>query len=249
MSARRFSAFVFRAAMRLYPSSVRRDFGSEMWTVLEQRLGDGSQPAARVWMRELLALPFNVTEAWLGAAGARAPFGSGVFWPAAAVLLLTAGATGSHLIAAFGLAHPAALALFLLVLIPAGMSLGLSRRARSRRVQATGAGLAVLLFAAGAGGSVGMDRLLTVRLGDASMRLPGVRVDAAMRNDESQLEDFAPLLETIATPRRRVDVSVTDEQALIRVVRGGGADGLYALFTIMLLSTGMHLTLRPRRVA
>lgn len=237
----------YRSLISCYPAAVRRELGDEMCYVFEQRLSEGS--VTRTWLRELATAPRELARAWTEATLRRPPVSPAGFWIATAALMLAGGSAGSELIASHGFAFPISLLLLVALTIAAGAALGLARVARSAAVQVCAVVVAVSVFAAGAGGAILLDRAMLLSYRDASMSLPGVSVQAAARSSEADLADYAPLAAPRTTPRVRIEIHSTPETSLVRVVRGGGTDALYAAATILMLAGGIQLTSRRRYAA
>ena len=226
---------IYKALLRLYPSSTTTEFGGEMqWVFSESLQQTGS--ASSVWLRELRTLPRNLLHSWMS----DVPPGQPSFIEIAALLLafLGIGSWSSHLITDFGLISAASLTTLLLALLAGGFLSGVlsSHGRRSLRIRGTIAAfsaIAIVLLAIPS-----FDR------GSSSvgMKLPGVETQHFVPSSEAEAETLAASINKGTSARLRVQTSQSSGERLHLVTtRSSGVDGIYGLLSIAMLLLGTRM--------
>lgn len=244
---------LYRAIVSLYPLSFREELGDEMVATFAARLRTDS--AVRVWMRELSSLPGDVLSAHRSEpdhADSVVPMRHQVV---AALTLITAtlllvGSRASELIAGSGLFHLSSLIVLLAGLVFSGVLFGTAAAARSHRARwsfaamANAAAIATVLFTPLADRfSDSLSRQQTTRL-----TLPGVVAESLRTPAASDAAAFVDArLE--ASPRRHIETSAVDDIYVIRIVRSGGVDWLYAVTALIVLAASAHVAAQRLRIA
>lgn len=240
---------IFSWMVSMYPASVRREFGSEMLAVFQERASEKGVSAARMLLRELSTFPGTLTAAWMEEPGSGERVPRPLLWSAILIIMVAASWRTTHLVANVGLAALTSLALLTITLLFSGAALGLVVRARSRNVTLAIGAVTLAVLAAGVGLLPLFDNAITTaRAGRASsLSLPGVRVQSFASSSPQAVSRYVEAHRDALTPRVRVEVQASGSTTVARIVHAGGVDWLYLVFAFCLLGGGFHWSSRNDR--